>query len=150
MCEHTRLPETSGTQWSDPATRKADTREAGAMSRREFLASSTAGLVASAAGSAGLSGCASADLAGLSRIGAPGERVLLKGGVVLTMDSRLGDFDQADVLIEGSKIAAVGPNLQASATVIYASNMIVMPGFIDSHRHIWQGPLRIIFPNGTL
>jgi len=54
-------------------------------------------------------------------------RVLLKGGVILTMDARLGDFEKGDVLIEGSKIAAVGPNLQASATIVDASSMIVMP-----------------------
>jgi cytosine/adenosine deaminase-related metal-dependent hydrolase len=66
------------------------------------------------------------------------------------MDAKLGDFEKADVLIEGSKIAAVGPNLEASADVIDASDMIVMPGFVDSHRHIWQGQLRNILPNGRL
>lgn len=77
--------------------------------------------------------------------------MLLKGGVVLTMDAKLGDFDRADVLIEGSKIAAVGPDLQAaSATLIDASNRIVMPGFVDSHRHIWQGPVRNLLPDATL
>jgi len=49
------------------------------------------------------------------------------------------------VLIEGTKIAAVGPDLAASdAEVIDASNMIVMPGFIDTHRHLWEGILRNI------
>jgi N-acyl-D-aspartate/D-glutamate deacylase len=51
------------------------------------------------------------------------------------------------VLIEGTKIAAVGPDLSAAnaadgAEVIDASNMIVMPGFVDTHRHIWEGLLR--------
>jgi cytosine/adenosine deaminase-related metal-dependent hydrolase len=54
------------------------------------------------------------------------------------------------VLIEGARIVAVRPNLQASATVLAAANMIVMPGFVDTHRHIWEGPLRSILPNGTL
>jgi 5-methylthioadenosine/S-adenosylhomocysteine deaminase len=74
----------------------------------------------------------------------PAERqVLLKGGTVLTMDPALGNFKNADVLIEGSKIAAVGPNLAINgAEVIDASNMIVMPGFVDTHRHIWEGLLR--------
>jgi cytosine/adenosine deaminase-related metal-dependent hydrolase len=71
------------------------------------------------------------------------QRILLQNGIVLTLDNQIGNFDQADVLIEGSKIAAVGPNLDASdAEVIDASNMIVMPGFIDTHRHIWQGIIR--------
>ncbi|HSL45457.1 MAG TPA: amidohydrolase family protein [Anaerolineales bacterium] len=72
------------------------------------------------------------------------KQILLRGGTVLTMDPSLGNFRHADVLIEGSKIAAVGPNLAAAggAQVIDASNMIVMPGFIDTHRHIWEGLLR--------
>jgi cytosine/adenosine deaminase-related metal-dependent hydrolase/ribose/xylose/arabinose/galactoside ABC-type transport system permease subunit len=74
----------------------------------------------------------------------PTERkVLIKGGTVLTMDAELGNFRNADVLIEGSKILAVGPNLYGNgAEVIDASNMIVMPGFIDTHRHIWEGLIR--------
>ncbi len=71
------------------------------------------------------------------------KQVLLKGGTVLTMDPTLGNFRNADVLIEGTRIAAVGPNLAINgAEVIDASNMIVMPGFVDTHRHIWEGLLR--------
>jgi len=71
------------------------------------------------------------------------KQILLKGGTVLTMDPELGNFRNADVLIEGTKIAAVGPNLAVNgAEVIDASNMIVMPGFVDTHRHIWEGLLR--------
>ena len=123
-----------------------DEPTATAVSRREFFASGAVGLVASASVGAGLAGCAT----GAAPAGAPGQRVLLKGGVVLTMDPKLGDFEKADVLIEGSKISAVGPNLQSAASEIDASNMIVMPGFVDSHRHIWQGQLRNILPNGRL
>jgi cytosine/adenosine deaminase-related metal-dependent hydrolase len=80
-----------------------------------------------------------------------GSRILLKGGCVLSLDPKVGDFDTADVLIEGSRIAAVGPNLTASAaTTIDASDTIVMPGFIDTHRHMWQGALRNSLPNGVL
>jgi hypothetical protein len=73
-------------------------------------------------------------------------QTLLKGGTVLTMDSTLGNFERADVLIDGSKIAAVGPDLVAGddAQIIDASKMIVMPGFVDTHRHIWEGLLRNI------
>jgi 5-methylthioadenosine/S-adenosylhomocysteine deaminase len=116
------------------------------VSRREFLGSGALGVVVSAAAGAGLAGCATGAVPG----GVPGQRVLLKGGVVLTMDPKLGDFDKADVLIEGTKIAAVGPNLQAAASEVDASSMIVMPGFVDSHRHIWQGQLRNVLPNGRL
>ena len=74
---------------------------------------------------------------------AANKQILLKGGTVLTMDPSLGNFRNADVLIEGTKIAKVGPNLTVNgAEVIDASNMIVMPGFVDTHRHIWEGLLR--------
>ena len=79
-----------------------------------------------------------------------GASVLLRGGTVISMDPALGDFETADVLIDGSTIAEVGPGLEASAEVIDASNMIVMPGFVDTHRHMWQGQLRNILPNGLL
>jgi cytosine/adenosine deaminase-related metal-dependent hydrolase len=73
------------------------------------------------------------------------QRTLLKNGCVLSLDPKVGNFPQADVLIEGSKIAAVRPNLSAAdAEVIDASNTIVMPGFIDTHRHLWEGILRNI------
>ncbi|MCC6804693.1 MAG: amidohydrolase family protein [Anaerolineae bacterium] len=74
-----------------------------------------------------------------------GHRTLIKGGTVITIDPKLGTFEKADVLIDGDKIAVVAPNLTAEgAEVIDASNMIVMPGFIDTHRHIWEGLLRNI------
>src|SRR5499425_815512 len=73
------------------------------------------------------------------------KRTLLKNGTVLSLDKKVGNFNHADVLIEDTKIAAVGLNLSAAdAEVIDASNMIVMPGFIDTHRHLWEGILRNI------
>jgi len=75
---------------------------------------------------------------------------ILKGGRVLSMDPKIGDFERADVLIEGSTISMVQPDIRSSAKVIDASNMIVMPGFVDTHRHAWQAQLRNIIPNGTL
>lgn len=73
------------------------------------------------------------------------KHILLKDGILLSLDKKVGNFMQADVLIEGTRIAAVGPNLKAEgAEVIDAADMIVMPGFIDSHRHVWEGILRNI------
>jgi 5-methylthioadenosine/S-adenosylhomocysteine deaminase len=77
-------------------------------------------------------------------------RTLLKNAHVLTLDQSLGELAHADVLIEGSKISAIRPNIQASARTIDCSNMIVMPGFIDTHRHAWESPLRNILPDGLL
>jgi 5-methylthioadenosine/S-adenosylhomocysteine deaminase len=80
-------------------------------------------------------------------------RILLKGGVVLTLDRQVGDFAQADVLIEDGKISAVRPNIAASAeatVVIDAANHILIPGFVDTHSHSYQGILRGIMTNGAL
>ncbi|MGH8873301.1 MAG: amidohydrolase family protein [Acidimicrobiia bacterium] len=75
----------------------------------------------------------------------PTGRKLIRGGIVLSLDPKVGDFPVGDVLIEGDRIAAVGPALEAGeAEIIDASGMIVMPGFVDSHRHIWEGILRNI------
>ena len=122
-------------------------------SRRRFLKSSTAGLVAGAlASGAALPGSLAAqNEAALAGSGANGRRVLLQGGIVLSMDPQVGDFERADVLIEGAKIAAVGPNLSASgAAVIDAANRIVLPGFIDTHHHQYQSVLRGIISDGLL
>jgi 5-methylthioadenosine/S-adenosylhomocysteine deaminase len=78
-------------------------------------------------------------------------RLLVQGGTVLTLDRELGDFDRADVLVEGDRIAAVGPDLAADgAEVVDASRAIVMPGFVDTHRHTWQAQLRTIACDWTL
>jgi cytosine/adenosine deaminase-related metal-dependent hydrolase len=55
-------------------------------------------------------------------------RTLLKGGVVLSFDPAVGDFEKGDVLIEDKKIVAVRPDISADAAVIDASRMIVLPG----------------------
>lgn len=83
--------------------------------------------------------------------GTPGRRVLIKGGAVLSMDAKVGEFDRGDVLIEGKKIVAVGPDLDASgAAVIDASGMIVMPGLIDTHHHEFETALRSFLADGLL
>jgi cytosine/adenosine deaminase-related metal-dependent hydrolase len=77
-------------------------------------------------------------------------RILLKGGTVLTLDRAIGDFETADVLIEGARIAAVGRDLKAEAQTIDASHMIVMPGFVDTHHHQYETILRSILADGIL
>jgi cytosine/adenosine deaminase-related metal-dependent hydrolase/ribose/xylose/arabinose/galactoside ABC-type transport system permease subunit len=73
------------------------------------------------------------------------DRKLIRGGMVLSLDPEVGDFTSGDVLIEGDRIVAVGPGLaNGEVEMIDASGMIVMPGFVDSHRHIWEGLLRNI------
>src|SRR5262249_44724145 len=80
-------------------------------------------------------------------------RILLRGGIVLTLDPRIGDFAKADVLIEDGKIRDIRPDISISAeatAVVDASNRIVVPGFIDTHHHFYQGILRNILSNGLL
>jgi cytosine/adenosine deaminase-related metal-dependent hydrolase len=80
-----------------------------------------------------------------------GRRLLLRGGLVLSLDAAVGDFERADVLIEGRTIADVRRDIPAGdAEVVDASNTIVMPGFVDPHRHMWQGALRNRLPDGLL
>jgi 5-methylthioadenosine/S-adenosylhomocysteine deaminase len=124
-----------------------------AASRREFLQSG-AGILA--AGAALLPGAALAQGTGaaeaeLSRLQGA-RRILIKGGVVLSLDRQVGDFARADVLIEDGKIREVRPNIAAGdgAAVIDAANRIVIPGFVDTHSHSYQGLLRNILTNGVL
>ncbi len=62
--------------------------------------------------------------------------VLVKGGTVLSLDRGVGNHQAADVLIEDGVIREVGPGLRARhAEVVDAEQAIVMPGFVDAHRH---------------
>ncbi len=71
------------------------------------------------------------------------DRLLIKGGYVLTQDPKLGEMPGADVLIEGDRIARVGSNLSADgAQTIDATGDVVIPGFIDTHRHTWETSIR--------
>jgi cytosine/adenosine deaminase-related metal-dependent hydrolase len=83
--------------------------------------------------------------------GRPGRRYVIRGGSVMSLDPQVGDFAQADVLVEGKKILAVGPNLQGGgAAVIDGTGRIVMPGFIDTHHHQFETVLRSFLADGVL
>src|SRR3954453_18747689 len=89
--------------------------------------------------------------------GKPGRRYVIRGGHVMTMDpgvkgaNKFGEFASADVLVEGKKILAVGPNLQAGGPgEIDARGKIVMPGFIDTPHHQFETALRSFLANGIL
>ena len=136
---------------SDHINTPADTHSDEANSRRDFLLAG-AGIVGAAAAAPLLSAPAEAQVndndltTALSR-----PRILIKGGVVLSLDRAVGDFAQGDVLIEDGTIRDVGPGITASdAAVINAANHIVIPGFVDTHHHFYQGILRNILPNGLL
>ncbi|MFJ1611090.1 amidohydrolase family protein [Streptomyces sp. NPDC088253] len=70
-------------------------------------------------------------------------KTLLSGGAVVSMDPAIGDLERGDVLIENGKITHVAERIDApDAEVIDASDRIVMPGFVDNHRHGWQTAFR--------
>jgi 5-methylthioadenosine/S-adenosylhomocysteine deaminase len=79
------------------------------------------------------------------------ERLLIKGGHVLTMDPAIGELEHGDVLIEDGRIAEVAPEIDATdAGLLDASGELLMPGFVDTHRHTWQTALRAICADWTL
>ena len=126
--------------------------QAHSNSRRNFLRTSTAGGIAAAGSGLLTSLVARADDGDEPpETGAHGRRYLIRGGAVMSMDKQVGDFPQADVLVEGKKIVAVGPNLHAGgAHVIDARGRIVMPGFIDTHHHQFETALRSFLADGVL
>src|SRR3989442_4031249 len=120
-------------------------------SRRQFLRAAAVGAVAGPAVLAAGGGAAAAAPPERARPAAGRRPILIKGGCVLTLDRQLGDFEEADILVEGTKIVAVRPRISApNVEVIGASGAIVMPGFVDPHRHMWEGILRNILPDGSL
>jgi 5-methylthioadenosine/S-adenosylhomocysteine deaminase len=80
------------------------------------------------------------------------KELLVKGGHVVTVDPARADLPAGDVLVRDGVIVDVGVNLatsQADAEVIDARGRLVMPGLIDTHRHVWQGAIGGFTPQIT-
>lgn len=78
-------------------------------------------------------------------------RLVIRGAAVVTVDAEIGDLPRGDILVEDGSIVAVAPELPAmEAEVIDASGMIALPGFVDTHRHTWEAPLRGLLPDATV
>jgi 5-methylthioadenosine/S-adenosylhomocysteine deaminase len=76
---------------------------------------------------------------------------LISGGTVLSVDPAIGDLPRGDVLIEDDVIRAVAPQIDApDAQRIDATNRIVMPGLVDTHRHMWQAAVRQVAADWTI
>src|SRR5947208_13199852 len=121
--------------------------ENGVIRRRDFIRTGASGLAGAALAAAGcnrisenqnarplgnLRSATPAELQGLVGDGRR-RRILLRGGVVLTLDARLGDFEKADILIDGKTIAEIAPNISTSdAEIVDCSGTIVMPGFVTT------------------
>jgi 5-methylthioadenosine/S-adenosylhomocysteine deaminase len=79
------------------------------------------------------------------------EKILLRGGYIVSMDPSIGDVRGGDILIDGDRIAAVGRSIAVEdAKTIDATGMIVMPGMVDGHKHTWQTLFRSTCGDETL
>jgi cytosine/adenosine deaminase-related metal-dependent hydrolase len=77
-------------------------------------------------------------------------RTVIRGATVLTMDAQV-DLPQADILVDGERIAEIAPALHVDdAEVIHAAGCIVIPGLVNAHMHTWQTALRGVAANWTL
>ena len=86
----------------------------------------------------------------LAPLAPPPHKMLIKGATIISMDGKVGNLSRGDILIARGIIAAIGQNLQADgAEVIDATQMIAIPGMVDTHRHSWEGQLRRINPNAA-
>jgi 5-methylthioadenosine/S-adenosylhomocysteine deaminase len=82
------------------------------------------------------------------------EPLLIRGATILTMDRALGEMTRGDILVRAGVVADVAPEIHLAdnggVQVLDASGKIVIPGFIDTHRHLWEGLLRNALPDATL
>jgi cytosine/adenosine deaminase-related metal-dependent hydrolase len=134
------------------------------MNRRDFIKTGAVGLAAIPAAGCGrgADNTASAGQAGSLRSATPSDlqglvgdgrqrRILLRGGVVLSLDPKVGDFEKADVLIDGKRIAEIAPTVSAGdAEIVDCTGTIVMPGFITTHHHQYETLQRSVIPDGLL
>ncbi len=78
-------------------------------------------------------------------------RTLVRGGCIISMDEDVGDLPEGDILIEDGVIKQVARQIDAGdAEQVDAADTIVIPGFVDTHRHIWQAAMRSVTADWSL
>jgi 5-methylthioadenosine/S-adenosylhomocysteine deaminase len=78
-------------------------------------------------------------------------RTLIKNAMLVTMDRATSDLKTGDILLINDRIAEVAAHIKADdAEVIDATGMAASPGFVDTHRHVWQTQLRGVSANWSL
>ena len=87
-------------------------------------------------------------LCAIAALGQARYDLVLKGGHVI--DPKNGVDRVADVAIRGGRVAAVEPNLPATAAnkVIYVTGLYVTPGLVDIHVHVFWGTKHGISADG--
>jgi cytosine/adenosine deaminase-related metal-dependent hydrolase len=105
----------------------------GRVHRRHFIGG------AAALGAAGATGLFSSPLMaqGSSRLPARGE-FTIANSYVMTMDTALGDIAGGSVHVKNGEIVAVGKDVAGGGEKIDGSGMIVMPGLVETHWHMWN------------
>lgn len=120
------------------------------LPRRNLLTGAAAAAAAAtlsappaAAAPDGSRGTESASPARETGSGMPKGRILIRNGHVIDTEPEPVAHARTDVLIERGRITAVGRNLRSDgAAIIDATHHIVLPGFVDTHRHMWHSALR--------
>jgi len=122
-------------------------------SRRRFL-NGSAGALAGVAAAQFLPQTARAQQDGLAdalrAAHAAGRPIVLRNGIIYSVDTEVGDYARGDVLIRGKQIVEIGQDLAVptDSLVVDASGSIVMPGFIDTHHHQYEALLRGLLADG--
>ncbi|MFC9892575.1 amidohydrolase family protein [Nocardia sp. NPDC127579] len=75
--------------------------------------------------------------------------LLLRGGIVIDTEPQPHVTEYTDILLEDGRIAALGTGLSAPE-VLDVTGRLVLPGFVDTHRHTWQAALGATVADGTL
>ncbi|BDF35045.1 TRZ/ATZ family hydrolase [Lachnospiraceae bacterium] len=79
------------------------------------------------------------------------DRILIRGSMILSQDPDYRDVPKGDVLIEDNRIEAVAEKIVCEdARIIDGKHKILLPGFVDAHRHNWESMLRSIGVDWTL
>ncbi len=100
---------------------------------------------AAALGAAGAAGLFSSSLTAQERLGNTGSARLpargeftIANAYVMTMDSGLGDIADGSVHVRNGEIVAVGKDVSGGGDKIDGGGMIVMPGLVETHWHMWN------------
>jgi cytosine/adenosine deaminase-related metal-dependent hydrolase len=123
------------------------------MSRRGFLGTTAA---LGTFGMIGALGCAPAAQTGMARdqtaAGLPPRRdFVIRNAYVMSIDPQIGDLPRGDILVRNGTITVVGTDLPApGAEVIDGRNMIALPGFVETHFHLWNCFLRGVVGDGEM
>ena len=109
------------------------------LCRRRFIGG------AAALGVAGAAGLFSSPLMAQPRRGdAPASKLPARGEFtianahVMTMDSALGDIPGGSVHVRNGEIVAVGKDVKGGGQKIDGTGMIVIPGLVETHWHMWN------------